>query len=471
MKVTAIVLSLAVVGFAHPLPCNPMTITPERQSTSDYITWVHADDDYIYLLCERCGDEECEDGECWCDSFSLSGGYVMLYDHDGTFLATLESEALLTADTFVNAIASNDDYLYIGTHSGLVVQVDKETLEATGWCMPGSEEDSEEITGIVDIEDSYIYVTIYIGDQQFFKIDPSTMEVVDSLWAPDSTHALASDGRYLYSITCPTNKEVEWGDYSGELDGACLLLVDPVTMSGADIITGSFPEMGQGLAVDGGYCYLTIEDNDIYKVDLGTREVVAVAEDCPSDIDLIKSLHLSGNRLYVEPDPRKSRSNGYAVYNASDLSMIDYVDSDRRVYALDLFDDELYVSYGDEVVVQAVEYDTPTPTPTPTPQPTATPTPPPVQTAFDIVGRTEFRNEQGYCERMPLDYIPEQAYNHEDQILIQPEDNPPFPTDDGPQPLPWPLADAPEAASRASFETAPSAVDVMTERQEGFSVP
>jgi|GEM_PF-6864626 len=439
--------AITILFFMASAPlCRGAEITPLLEDSSDYISWIHVDDDYIYLVCEFCEDEDCGGETCVCEDFT--DGYLLIYDHDLAYVSMILSDELMTESTYVKAMESSDDYLYLGMRDGTITQIDKATLTRSGSCMPGEGHRYGMITGIVDNGDEYIYAATYMSDEQFHKIDPSTMEVVSSFWAPDSTHSLMGDGTYLYSITCSFGgPDIEWGDYTGRPEGGVLLILDPATMTGLDIIHDDFDELAQGLALGDGYAYFGDADNHLIKVNLDTKEVEAYSEDFPTEIDLINRIFLTCGGLFLEADATRSPADGYAVFAPSDLTLTEHVDYDLRVYSIYEYGDELYISYGNEVVIEAIACYTPTPTPmptlTPTPAPTSTPTRTPVprrtstpRPVFTPHEPEEYKNILPVGINLKVIFEPFQIPAND--FMVWPEDNPPFPTDEDPRPFPLP---------------------------------
>ena len=328
----------------EPLP----TLDPALEAEGDdfVVTRLHVDDEYVYLVCE-------EAQHTWYGGVQYANSRIRLYDLDHVYVDTIPAAALRTEETRIRSMASNDAYLYVGTVEGDLVQISKAARNRTGWCHLAAEDRFDFVTGIVDIGDGFIYATTYMTDNQFYKVDPGSMDVLASFWALDSTHNLASDGRYLYSITCdigPPDRFFEWGEYSGWPQGGLLLILDPRTMQGHDIICPDVGELAMGLLVEGQYCYFGSTDQNVYKVHLPSNATVAVTDERVHGGD-IETIHLFNDKIYVKGLTNEDRPDGYYVYDADDLSLISHADADRLVYSISVFGGRLYVSYGDEVNV------------------------------------------------------------------------------------------------------------------------
>jgi|GEM_PF-7005549 len=328
-----------------PEPRPPLDGDPTTEGSGYLLTRLDADQDYIYLICEEAG------------RYRFREGRIKVFDHDHIRIATLDSVTLSSKDSEITATCSNRDYLYLGNSLGEIVQVNKNTFEQTGRYDPGIVGGSRFITGIVDMEDGYIYATTYFGEDRFLKIDPATMEVVASSGALDSTHALAEDGRFLYSITCnwgePLDEPIRWGRYFGRPYGGMVMVLDTQTMEGYNIHCPDVGELTSGLAVHDGFCYFSSTDLNIYKIHAGSGEIAAVSGTTTGDD--VNRLIACGNRLYVNIGISRLRTNGYKIYDLSDLSLIEHRDPDRDVYDICLSEDTLYVSFGTEVTARSLD--------------------------------------------------------------------------------------------------------------------
>ncbi|MFH1038760.1 MAG: Ig domain-containing protein [PVC group bacterium] len=355
----ALVTAALILGGVRPAAGEffPYAL-PENESF--LLTTNYVDQDFIYNVYEQYGS--------WGPYNQWQGyyqGYIEVYDHSFNHVGTIPAESLFTDTTLysnhacheIQEIASNDEYLYIGTSQGYLVQVDKETLERTGWCLF-----EYDVTGIVPMDNGYVYAATYFGpgpghcepgSDQFYKVDPDGMEVVAGFWAPDSTHSLATDGEYLYTTTCGYgyDPDLEWGNFEGEVEGGLVLMLDPITMEGVKIFSAGTEELGNAIVVIDKEAYFLDVTDWVYKLDLTTGTFTPLVK-VPGLY--VRRMFYAGNRLYFEDEVYKNGAPGYYRMDLAEPGQIEHLDAGESVFSVCIFDRKLYISYGHELEIKDI---------------------------------------------------------------------------------------------------------------------
>ncbi|MFH1038406.1 MAG: Ig domain-containing protein [PVC group bacterium] len=353
MLLPALLSSILLLGGLRPVQ-GEFFPEAEPDDPDYFLTTNYVDADYIYNAYEKKGLW----GKTW-PGYNM--GYINVYDHGFALQGTIPASALMT-DTFltwdheITIMTSDEAYLYVGTDEGYVIQIDKETLQRTGWCNPCE----YNITGIVAGKDGYLYAAAYHGydppykpqSEQIFKIDPNGMKVIAGVWAPDSTHSLASDGIYLYTTTCARADTIKWGEFDGYVDGGMVLVIDPVTMTGLDILSAGMEELQNFFLIVGDAAYFLDTCDYLYRLDLPTREITKITK-VPGLY--VRRMFESGGRVYLEDEAECGTGTpGYYRMDLATPWLVEHLESGQQFFSVCVFGRKLYLSYGHELEIEDI---------------------------------------------------------------------------------------------------------------------